>query len=333
MERFDVGVQIGVVRHHERRPDEAVRAAAFGDRDARRATGAARDQALRIRLDDVHPEVTPEALGGCELPLLPAQEREFDGAPQGPRPLQALDHRQRVGAERRERMRSRLLASALELVARHGPAATSIDDVISAAQVSRGTFYKYFESPDSLVRELATEVVNELIRMAEPVVLGYTDPAERVATGLRVVTRLALTHPVVAGFIVRLGWPDVQGHQLLLDFVRRDIAEGLRQRRFAPMPIALALNIVSSTVLGAIHSMLQPGCERDFAEQAAASALRALGVPAKEAQRIASLKLVPARPLEGGLMAYTISEPLAAPITKASVKLHRTGKQRPTVQE
>ena len=64
------------------------------------------------------------------------------------------DHRQRVAAERRERMRSRLLASAMKLIAEKGPAATSIDDVISAAEVSRGTFYKYFPSPDALVLSL-----------------------------------------------------------------------------------------------------------------------------------------------------------------------------------
>ena len=226
--------------------------------------------------------------------------------------MQVQDHRHRVAAGRRERMRSRLLASALDLVARQGPAGTSIDNVISAAQVSRGTFYKYFESADVLVRELALEVANELIRMAEPVVLGHTDPAERVATGMRVVIRLAASHPVVAGFIVRLGWPDVEGSQLLLEFVRRDLEEGFRQGRFTPMPIGLALNIVSGTVLGAIHSMLRPDGEADFAEQAAASALRALGMPAREAKRIAALKLEHAQAIEGGLIACTLSEPFDA---------------------
>jgi AcrR family transcriptional regulator len=212
------------------------------------------------------------------------------------------DHRHRVAAERRERMRGRLLSSALSLVARQGPAATSIDDVISAAQVSRGTFYKYFESPDDLVRALALDVVNELIRMAEPVVLGYSDPAERVATGMRLVSRLALDRPVVAGFIVRLGWPELDDRPVLLDFVRRDLEDGLARGRFTPMPIELALDIVSATVLGAIHRMLRPGCAADFAEQATASALRALGLPAKEARRISALKIAASPPAAGGLV-------------------------------
>ena len=143
----------------------------------------------------------------------------------------------------------------MRLVAQKGPAATSIDDVISAADVSRGTFYKYFPSPDAMVRELAVEIANELIGMAEPVVQSYSDPAERVSCGMRLVARLAIDHPLAATFLVRLGWPDARGPNMLLDFVKRDLTEGIRQGRFTPMPISLALNIVTGAVRGMKESV------------------------------------------------------------------------------
>jgi len=235
--------------------------------------------------------------------------------------MQTQDHRPRVAAERRERMRARLLASAMRLVAEKGPTATSIDDVISAAEVSRGTFYKYFPSPDALVRELAIEIANELIGMAEPVVLSYEDPAERVSSGIRLVARLAIDHPLAATFLVRLGWPDARGPNMLLDFVKRDLTEGIRQGRFARMPIALALNIVTGAVLGATHCMLEPGCDSDFAEQSAASALRGLGVDAKSAERIANSPLKPVEILPEGLLTDTskILPPAAAKTTPHGV--------------
>lgn len=213
-------------------------------------------------------------------------------------------------------MRARLLASAMKLVAQKGPAATSIDDVISAAEVSRGTFYKYFPSPDALVRELAIEIANELIGMAEPVVQSYADPAERVSSGMRLVARLAIDHPLAANFLVRLGWPDARGPNMLLDFVKRDLTEGIRQGRFTRMPIALALNIVTGAVLGATHCMLAPDCDSDFAEQSAAAALRGLGVDAKTAERIASSPLKPVEILSDGLLTET-SKISAPPGTKA----------------
>jgi AcrR family transcriptional regulator len=232
--------------------------------------------------------------------------------------MQTQDHRPRVAAERRERMRARLLASAMRLVAEKGPAATSIDDVISAAEVSRGTFYKYFPSPDALVRELAIDIANELIGMAEPVVRSYADPAERVSSGMRLVCRLAIDHPLAATFLVRLGWPDARGPNMLLDFVERDLTEGIRQGRFTRMPIALALNIVTGAVLGATHRMLEPGCESDFAEQSTAAALRGLGLDAKSAERIANSPLKPVEILSAGLLIETseIPAPAAAETTR-----------------
>lgn len=224
------------------------------------------------------------------------------------------DHRQRVAAERRERMRARLLASAMRLVAEKGPAATSIDDVILAAEVSRGTFYKYFPSPDALVRELAAAIAHELIDMAEPVVRTHDDPAERVASGMRLVARLAVDHPLAATFLVRLGWPDATGPNMPLAFVQRDLAEGIRQGRFRRMPIALALNIVTGAVLGATHAMLAPGCESDFAEQSAAAALRGLGLDAQSAERIAFSPLKPVEILPAGLLLETSASP-APPLT------------------
>jgi AcrR family transcriptional regulator len=241
--------------------------------------------------------------------------------------MQTQDHRQRVAAERRERMRARLLASAMRLIAKKGPAATSIDDVISAAGVSRGTFYKYFPSPDTLVRELAIEIANELIGMAEPVVLSYADPAERVSIGMRLVARLAIDHPLAATFLVRLGWPDARGPNILLDHVKRDLMDGIRQDRFTRMPIALALNIVTGAVIGATHSMLEPGCESDFAEQTAAAALRGLGLDAKSAERIANSPLRAVAVLAEGLLSRTAEAraPAVAKPTRLAARRRKLG--------
>jgi AcrR family transcriptional regulator len=239
--------------------------------------------------------------------------------------VQPTDHRPRVAAERRERMRARLLASAMRLVAEKGPAATSIDDVISAAEVSRGTFYKYYPSSDALVRELAIEVANELIRMADPVVQSFDDPAERVSCGMRLVSRLATDHPLAATFLVRLGWPDARGPSMLLDFVKRDLTDGIQQGRFSPMPIALALNIVTGASLGSIHCMLAPGCEPDFAEQSAAAALRGLGLDAKSALRIANKPLKPVEVLSEGLLTETSEIP---PPSVAMTTPRSAGRQR-----
>ncbi len=99
-----------------------------------------------------------------------------------PQPLQITvpDEVLRV-AERRERMRLRLQGTAIRIGAEKGPAAISIDDVVVGAEVSRGSFYKDFPSTDALLREVATEIANELIRMAEAVVID-ADEARQIST-------------------------------------------------------------------------------------------------------------------------------------------------------
>src|SRR3546814_17148478 len=64
------------------------------------------------------------------------------------------DFRIRVAADRRERMRARLLDAVLDLYqpGRGGPHLV-IEDVIQTAGVFRGTFYKYFESLEDAVNE------------------------------------------------------------------------------------------------------------------------------------------------------------------------------------
>lgn len=188
-------------------------------------------------------------------------------------------------------MRMRLLSTAVRIGAESGPAAITIDEVVVAAEVSRGSFYKYFPSTEALIREVATQIANELIKMAEPIVFSFEDPAERIAGGIRLVARTAIDHPLVAAFLVRLGWPDVRGPDILLDFAKRDLRAGIRQRRFSRMPIELALNIVAGSVIGATHCMLDSSCAQDFAEQTAAAALRALGIEADEAKSISTRRL------------------------------------------
>lgn len=242
--------------------------------------------------------------------------------------MESQDHRPRVAAERRARMRSRLLSTALHLVATQGPAATTIDDVIAAAEVSRGTFYKYFPSPEALVQEVALKLATDLVHLADPIVREREDPAERVACGIRLVSRLALHHPAAAGFLVQLGWPDTEGNNLLLDFVRRDLTRGMKEGRFREMPLSLALNTVSGAVIGAIHCMLKPSCEPDFAEMTAAAALRALGVAGKTADALAYKPLEPIGEFPPGFLASSSAATFES--VGAGAQLPERGRRRKT---
>lgn len=205
--------------------------------------------------------------------------------------MNADDHRPRVAAERRERMRARLLECALSLAGDKGPERLSIDDVIAAAGVSRGTFYKYFDSPDSLVQALAIEVTNAVIRTLHPKVEPLDDLADRMATGVRTTLRLVRTHPVLGTFMVRAGWPVSERTQQFFVVVGADLRKGIRQGRFARMHGEVAINLLAGLMVGAMHSITRERVPRDFPEQVAATLLRALGLPEQEVALLATRPL------------------------------------------
>jgi AcrR family transcriptional regulator len=222
------------------------------------------------------------------------------------------DHRPRVAAERRQSMRARLLDAGLASIAARGVSGTSIDEIISATQVSRGTFYKYFESVANLASDLAQELAHELGHLIDPLVVELPDPAQRVAIGTRMTLHFARQHPVVGGLIVKIGWPDVDQSHLFFGIVRRDIAAGIQLERFEPMPVEVAVNMVAGTIVGGVHSMFA-GAAQNYPEQATLRLLRGLGLSSSEAELLIAARL-PQPVLPGqGIVARAIGPPVALP--------------------
>src|SRR6202158_2858317 len=64
-----------------------------------------------------------------------------------PSPHSSPDRRQRRSTE----LRTRLFRAALDLFAKQGFAETTVEDITSAADVGKGTFFNYFPSKDHLL--------------------------------------------------------------------------------------------------------------------------------------------------------------------------------------
>jgi AcrR family transcriptional regulator len=72
-------------------------------------------------------------------------------------PLHAPTHRERKKAATRER----IYLAALDLFRRKGFGPTTVDEVAAAADVSRGTFFNYFPSKESLLYDLGERMALE----------------------------------------------------------------------------------------------------------------------------------------------------------------------------
>lgn len=201
------------------------------------------------------------------------------------------DHRLHVAAQRRQRMRLRLLGVAYSIAAEQGMGAVTIDAVIARAEVARGTFYKYFESPYVLLQDVGREVSDALIEVMQPYVPPLEDPAERIAAGVRIILRLVQQNPMLGGFLVRTGWPAVDVTPQFYASVGNTLLTGIAQRRFATMPVELALSLVIGTMIGAMNAIVSKTMPPELPEQTAATILLGLGLCLEDVTSLTQEKL------------------------------------------
>lgn len=201
------------------------------------------------------------------------------------------DHRTRVAANRREKMRMRLIESAMLVFARRGVEGSVIDEVITTADVSRGTFYHYFRTNEELLAAVASEVGNQMLQIVDPVVRAHTDPAARVACGVRLSLMVAHAHPHLAAFMVRVGPPALGAQSLATKYLPRDIDAGIESGRFTPMHPRLAFDLIAGPVLAAFHTLLTAQVPASYPQDMAQAVLLSLGVSKASAARFARLPL------------------------------------------
>jgi len=201
--------------------------------------------------------------------------------------MTAEDHRTRVAAERRERMQARLVESALLVFGQRGMDASVIDELIRTAGVSRGTFYNYFRTNEDLLLAVSLAISDEMMRVVDPLAQGESDPAARIAAGLRLFIALASDYPVLGAFLSRGGLRVLTDNSLVKEYLPRDLIESRNSGRIQVSDIDLAFDLVVGPTLTALHRMQSRPLPDGYTARLVSGILQALGLPSDEADSIA----------------------------------------------
>ncbi len=82
---------------------------------------------------------------------------------------------------RRTRTRRRLVDAAVSLLRDRGLSETSVEDIVRAAGVAKGTFYLYFDSKDGVINAVAERLVEDVGHIVEEALAERgRSPVERV---------------------------------------------------------------------------------------------------------------------------------------------------------
>ncbi|QRY77250.1 TetR/AcrR family transcriptional regulator [Pseudomonas sp. PDNC002] len=190
----------------------------------------------------------------------------------------------------------RIHQAALRLFAEKGANQVNISDLAQEAGVARGTIYNNLQSIDDLFHRVAGQLASE---MHERVVKSFgdnADPALRLANGMRFFIRRAFEEPHWGAFINRFAMSDDSLRGMWFGPPMADLVSGVASGRYSIRGEQLpsAISMIAGTVLGSMFLVLEGHRTwRDAGSDAAELTLRALGVEAEEARRLASGELPP----------------------------------------
>jgi len=200
-------------------------------------------------------------------------------------------------------MRLRLVESAARVFADRGTAGSVVQEVIAQAKFSQGTFYNYFRANEKVLLELSQDLNDELIALIELSSGEFVDPAKRIATGVRQYLSATLDCPVFARLMSTVGLRVLHPNSLLLECLPEHITRGEQTGRFEPMPLELALDVITGTTLAAVVRIDSGPAPPNYPELIAAALLRGLGVPGGQANRLVRIELPPIEATPGSLLA------------------------------
>lgn len=192
--------------------------------------------------------------------------------------------------------RRRIHAAAMKLFAERGVTKVSISELASAAGMARGTIYAHVPDVDALFEEVAAQLANEMTDRVVAGFAGVSDPAMRLAIGVRQYIRRAHDEPLWGRFVSRFGLSPavmqvVWGSQPLSD-LRAGIDAGRYRTAVEQLPAMVAL--LSGATLAAMLPVLDGRSTwREIGSDTAELILVAFGLDREEASALARAELPP----------------------------------------
>jgi AcrR family transcriptional regulator len=182
--------------------------------------------------------MTNESEGRGEL----RESTRRPGAPQG--------NRQRL------RTRAALLSAGQQLFARRHVDSVTIDDIVGAADVAKGSFYNHFDDKIAFAQEIIELVQGDVEFHIFSANQEITDPPMRIVRALCTVMRYAAEHPERLQALLSLAARGTDDTAPLNTGMVADIRHGLEQKRLRDIESATAvLVVIGLTNVAVTHLM------------------------------------------------------------------------------
>ncbi|MEM9513340.1 MAG: TetR/AcrR family transcriptional regulator [Actinomycetota bacterium] len=193
-------------------------------------------------------------------------------------------------ARRKASTRARLVESAERLMRDRGVEAVTIQDITDAADIGHGTFYLHFKTKGDVLGPVIERLAEPVHERVDRAAQGSSDPALRMALGLRFLLRAIANDPLWSWY-ARSG---MSFSELVADMgsvPRNDIANGLESGRYDVADLTTTTSFIDGAIVGVVQALDGGGPAEELADTTAELVLRVLGIPSEEAAQLAHTPL------------------------------------------
>ncbi|HKM65323.1 MAG TPA: TetR family transcriptional regulator [Acidisphaera sp.] len=160
-----------------------------------------------------------------------------------------LARRAEIGSAKRARTRAAILQAARVCYAAAQADPVTVDAVMQAAGLAKGTFYVHFHDLAELEAEVGAALIEEIDEKLQPTRLAVSDPLTRLATAATVLLRYLAEVPARARLVSRAAAHIPNVGQAVRVRLREDLAAAQDAGRLALPSTDLAARIVSTLVV------------------------------------------------------------------------------------
>ena len=193
------------------------------------------------------------------------------------------------------RTKARLMDAAVNVFARDGFEAASVNEIARTAKLANGTFYVYFKDKDEIAEVVATRIAADITHQLDAAMIGMTDAVERTSCATRRFIDLASSEPQWGMAMCRAFTAFRDLRESVSQYLRADLELGARQGVFTVEIDDFLIRAFAGTVVTGLFSRLSGEAGPEAGSKLAELQLRMLGVAPAVAKEVAWREIAPLR--------------------------------------
>nr|WP_106783685.1 TetR/AcrR family transcriptional regulator [Lysinibacillus timonensis] len=150
-----------------------------------------------------------------------------------------------------ERSKQLLLTKAIELFSIHGYYETKISDIVKAADLTQPTFYLYFQSKESLYKDLNEQFKNDFFAIVNKEFESTKNEVENFQLRLVEIFKFFLNNP----FLTKIAFYDSEYALLLKEELSNNLVDWLQNKGKVFVRENMDTKIYAESLIGALERL------------------------------------------------------------------------------